>query len=242
MFDNRGVLGLIPARGGSKGLHRKNVRDLSGKPLIAWTIEQALQSRYLDRVVVSTEDEEIAAVARECGAEVPFIRPIKLATDAAEAADVAVHALETLRRDGFSADSLVLLQPTSPLRRVEDIDGAITRFYDEGGDTLVSVSPMKEHPYKCIRPQDGGWRYLASPPGGSPCDTTRRQEYDERFFCINGAVYIVKSDFMLQNKKFAVENETILYVMPAARGMDIDDEFDFLQAETYCRHRDSLPL
>ncbi|CEO88250.1 acylneuraminate cytidylyltransferase family protein [Syntrophaceticus schinkii] len=128
MYKGKKILGLIPARGGSKGLPGKNIKPLCGKPLIAWAIEQGLASKYLDKVIVSTDDEEIAKVSRSFGAEVPFMRPGELATDAAKTIDVVVHALEFLKqRGGLEFDYLALLEPTSPLRKNGDIDKSIAR-------------------------------------------------------------------------------------------------------------------
>ncbi len=236
MYGNNTILGLITARGGSKGLPGKNVKNLMGKPLIAWTIEQALKSEYLDRVVVSTEDHQIADISKGYGAEVPFIRPKELATDAASNIDVVIHAVNQLKDDKFLPDSVMLLQPTSPLRRREDIDRAIELFYSSNTDTLVSVHMMVEHPYECLKLEKGGWSYLASPKS----NVTRRQEYGEDFFYINGAIYLAKIDFLLEKKTFLVENDTALYFMHPAFGTDIDDIFDFRRAEFYFQHRDEF--
>ncbi|MBW2618814.1 MAG: acylneuraminate cytidylyltransferase family protein, partial [Deltaproteobacteria bacterium] len=142
------VLGLIPCRGGSKGIPRKNLAPLAGKPLLAWTIEQALAAGCLDRVVVSTEDEEIAAVARKWGAEVPFQRPMKLATDEASPVAVALDALDRLaEQEAYRPDYLMLLQVTSPLREAADLEAAVALARESGGEAVVGVCPAPVHPF-----------------------------------------------------------------------------------------------
>ena len=129
MFMDKSILGLIPARAGSKGIPGKNIKDIMGKPLIAYSIEGALKSSYIDRVVVSTEDDKIAEISKELGAEVPFRRPSVFASDEASSADVVLHALRFFQKQGLLTDSIMLLQPTSPLRSREDIDKAVELFY-----------------------------------------------------------------------------------------------------------------
>ena len=236
MYRKNSILGLITARGGSKGLPKKNVRSLQGKPLIAWSIEEALKSRYLDSVVVSTENEEIAEISERFGAKVPFKRPDKLAEDDASNIDVVIHALEFYENTKLLPDSVMLLQPTSPLRSKDDIDKAIELFYEKGADTLVSVHRMIEHPFECVKLEKDGWSYLAKPPSG----VTRRQEYGEEFFYINGAIYIAKSEIVLKHRAFIVEGKTAFYEMHRARGIDIDDLYDFRRAEFYLQYRDDF--
>src|SRR2546427_2195706 len=136
------VLGVIPARGGSKGLPRKNVRPMLGKPLIAWTVTQAAKSNYLDRVIVSTDDDEIAAIARAHGADIPFIRPAELARDDSPVADAVVHALTTLKNAGDSYGFVALLEPTSPMRRRGDIDCGLKLRSEEHTSELQSQSNL----------------------------------------------------------------------------------------------------
>ena len=144
MYKNKKVLAVVPARGGSKGVPRKNVRPFLGKPLIAWTIEEALKSSYIDRLIVTSEDEEIREIANQSGAETPFVRPIELATDTAVGVDVLCHAVESTDEN---YDYVVLLQPTSPLRNVTDIDGAIEWGLDRTLKSVVSVSESSTSPY-----------------------------------------------------------------------------------------------
>lgn len=172
------VLGLVPARGGSKGIPRKNLLPVAGRPLIAHTIEHARASRGIGRVVVSTDDEEIAAVARECGAEVPFLRPADLARDDSPDIDVFRHALEWLRvHEGYEPELVVHLRPTMPVRRVEVIDDAIALLASRpDADAVRSVSPARQSPYKMweIAP-DGSLRPLLRLPGAADCQSLPRQ-------------------------------------------------------------------
>ena len=139
MYHEAAVLALIPARAGSKGLPRKNLLEVGGLPLIAWSILAAKGSRFVDRVVVSTDGTEIADVARGLGADVPFMRPADLATDDASTQDVVLHCLDELEKEGSGYDLLVLLQPTSPLRKAEDVDSALELLAARGADAVVGV-------------------------------------------------------------------------------------------------------
>ena len=139
MFKGKRILGIIPARGGSKGLPQKNVKSLQGKPLIAWTIEQSLASKHLDQVIVSTDDKEIDAVSERFGVKAPFVRPEALATDEARMVDVVLHAINWLENNDRIYDLIVLLQPTSPTRITEDIDNAIELLFKRGASSIISV-------------------------------------------------------------------------------------------------------
>jgi CMP-N,N'-diacetyllegionaminic acid synthase len=231
MFMDNTILGLVPARGGSKGLPGKNIKEIMGKPLIAYTIEEALKSSCIDRVVVSTEDDKIARISKDFGAEVPFKRPSAFATDEASSIDVVLHALRFLQKQGPLTDSIMLLQPTSPLRSREDIDRAIELFYKSRADTLVSVHSMAHHPFNCLAVDGDYWNYLVKPPP----NVTRRQEYKQRYYCINGAIYLSRVEFFLEHRTFVVEGRTILYIMDPRNGIDIDDIDDFHLAENLLR-------
>ena len=130
MYKNKTILGIIPARGGSKGLPGKNILDIAGKPLIVWTIERAINSKYLDRVIVSTDDSEIAEISKKYGAEVPFTRPEELAEDTTPMMDVIFHALDFFKSKNMAFDYIALFEPTSPLRKINDIDNAIKQLID----------------------------------------------------------------------------------------------------------------
>lgn len=227
------VLGLITARGGSKGVPRKNVKLLIGKPLIAWTIETALQSCGLSRVMVSTDDEEIAQVARAWGAEVPFIRPPALARDDSSHISVVTHAVAWLEEHQYSApDYIMLLQPTSPLRTVEDIETALRIMRERTAVAVVSVCAMDRHPYLCKRLLvDGTLTDFVSIP--SDLTYLRHQDLPPAY-ALNGAIYLNHRESLLRDKTF-VPPGTVAYLMPAERSLDIDSPWDLYLAELILR-------
>lgn len=226
MIDGLKVLAVIPARGGSKGLTRKNIRKLGGRPLIAWTLAAAQASRRIDRCIVSTDDQEIAAVARACGGDVPFMRPAELATDTATAQDVLEHTLEQL--PGF--DIVVILQPTSPLRSNADIDGTIETMLDHDATSCVSVVEPGKSPY---------WSYTVNArnqltPLLDPAFSRMRRQDLPQAFVLNGAVYAAHRQWLLDNGS-ALGEGTVPYVMPVERSVDIDTAFDLELAALYLR-------
>jgi len=234
VYENkqRSVLAIIPARGGSKGLPGKNIRKLAGKPLIAYSIGQALESRYIGRVVVSTEDSEIARVAARYQAEV-IRRPDELALDDTSSVDALQHTLDYLKEaEGYSPDLVVLLQPTSPLRKVEDIDGAIDKLLEVGCDSVVSVCDV-EHPAHWMYTLEGE-RLKPIIEGGRKVG--RRQDAS-KVYRLNGAVYVTHRDVVMRQDK-VMGDDTRAYIMPRERSVDIDTEFDFKLAELLMRERD----
>lgn len=218
---------LIPARGGSKGVPRKNVRLLAGKPLIAWTIEAARQARCVDRVVVSTDDDEIAQVARDFGAETPFKRPEVLAQDNTPGMDVVFHALDLLP----VYDDVLLLQPTSPLRTVEDIEAIIRLRAELKAPAAVSVTEVV-HPPEWMYRMDRSARLEPLLDIHPP---TRRQDAQPSF-ALNGALYLAQVSWLLVQRSF-VSMQTIGYVMPAERSADIDTELDWQWVEFLMREK-----
>jgi CMP-N-acetylneuraminic acid synthetase len=241
---NGPVVGLIPARGGSKGIPRKNVKPLAGKPLIAWTVQAALASRRVDRVIVSTEDAEIAAVARECGAETPFRRPPELARDDTPGDAVVLHAIEWLCRGGATAPEYVmLLQPTCPLREARDIDGAVDLARQRRALAVVSVVEVCHHPcYARLLGADGRlMSFLDSVRGHSAPEPTRRQDLP-RVYTENGAVFLAQVPFFMERRTF-FGPDTLAYVMPPERSLDIDSEWTFRLADLLLlrRRRESEP-
>lgn len=214
MIEGRSVLALITARGGSKGLPGKNIRPVIGRPLIQWTIDAAHGSRHIDRLILSSDDQEIIDVATACGCEAPFRRDAALSTDTASSVDVALDALA--RVPGY--DILVLLQPTSPLRTSQDIDGAIELLVSSGADACVSVRPATEHPYWTYR-TDANDRLtaFASAEHAAPL---RRQDLPAAW-CLNGAVYAVHAAPFRAGRTFLPAN-TVGFPMPAQRSIDID--------------------
>lgn len=223
MVDKRGaqLLALIPARGGSKGIPRKNLQELGGQPLIAWTIKTALASRSVDRVVVSTEDHEIANCAREWGAEVPFIRPASLADDTAQSIPVLIHALEWMSAAGDTFDYVCLIQPTSPFVSPEDIDAAYATAVQEKADSVLSVTASHTHPYFAKRVLDDGKLV----DFGTWETTSRRRQDLPPAFALNGAIYLVRTEILLATKLFDTDH-TYALVMPQERSMDIDSPWD----------------
>jgi N-acylneuraminate cytidylyltransferase/CMP-N,N'-diacetyllegionaminic acid synthase len=226
MDQNQSIMALIPARGGSKGLPRKNILPLAGKPLIAWTIEAALQSNLCDKVIVSTDDEEIAAVARQYGAEVPFLRPPELATDNAKTIDVILHAINHQLSQNRSFDFLLLLQPTSPLRNAGDIRSAAELLFQKKTAAVVSICES-EHPplwMNTIGPD------LCLKDFLKPELQNQNRQQLAKFYRLNGAIYLAKQDFLVRERSFFGEN-TYAYIMEPERSVDIDRELDFKFAE-----------
>ena len=217
MIEGRSVLGVIPARGGSKGILRKNLRPVGGKPLVAWTIEAGKGSQWIDRLILSSEDEEIIATAKQFGCEVPFVRPRELAADLTPGIDPVIHAITQL--PGF--DYVVLLQPTSPLRGAEDVDGCISHCLSQKAPACVSVTRLEQGPEVIYRMEDTG---RLSPLLKSAAQVSRRQDLPA-FYRINGAVYVAECRWLLANRSFLTA-ETIGYEMPAERSVDIDSEAD----------------
>ena len=195
------VLGIIPARGGSKGIPRKNVRLLAGKPLIAYTIEKALESKYLSRIIVSTDDEEIANTGIIWGADVPFMRPSELASDQSATLPVVLHALDMLEAAGESYDAVCLLQATSPFRQDGLIDSAIEKIQQTNADALISVLsvPHEYNPHWVFEPQADGFLSIAT---GEEKIISRRQDLPEAYIR-DGAIYITKTEVLRnQNSLF----------------------------------------
>lgn len=216
------LLALIPARGGSKGIPRKNVKSLAGKPLIGWTIDAALQAPCVGRVVVSTEDEEIASVARDLGAEVPFMRPAELAADDTPGIAPVLHAIENLPE----FDWVVLLQPTSPLRTAEDIDGIVRFCIEHDAPSAVSVCEVDKHPYWMFH-RDESERLQSFIP--QKTDISRRQDLPQ-VYAFNGALYLARIDW-LKEQQSLVGQETLGYVMSRESSADIDTPLDWSWVE-----------
>ena len=226
MYESKRILALIPARGGSKGVPRKNIYPLCGKPLIAYTIEAALQSGCCDSVVVSTDDAEIAAVARQYGADVPFMRPESLSLDNTKTIDVEQHALRMLEEQGRVYDWIILLQPTSPLRDAQDIQNAIRTMAQTGCASLASVSPVQDHPM-LIRTVDKQLRLRKLLDMSSD---VRRQDFPQ-YYRVNGAIYINTAQDIYAG--VSQNDNDFAYVMTPEHSVDIDSHIDFAIAEYY---------
>ncbi len=225
MFNGKTILAVIPARGGSKGVPGKNIRPLADKPLIAWTIEQARRCSWIDRVIVSTEDAEIAETALRWNAEVPFLRPANLATDDAKVVEVILHTLDWCREHDRSYDLVILLQPTSPLRDDGDIQAALRRLEECQADAVVSVCPCEHSPL---------WSNLLGPNGQMKNFLSFRSADNRQnlpvYYRLNGAIYVAKTDYFRQCHGFHGDR-TYAYIMPSERSIDIDTLLDFQMAE-----------
>lgn len=212
------TLGVITARSGSKRIRDKNIRELSGKPLIVYTIEAALKCRYIDRVMVSTDSDLYAGIARENGAEVPFLRGDKNAGDTAESIDVLLEVLDEYEKHGQYYQTVVLLQPTSPLRTYTNLDEAFQLFYDKKADSLVSVCECEHNPLLSNTLPDDLNMY------GFIKNSYRGQEL-KKYYRLNGAIYISKVDKLRQIHSFYGE-KSYAYIMERNESIDIDTEQD----------------
>ncbi|KKW42381.1 MAG: hypothetical protein UY92_C0007G0020 [Candidatus Magasanikbacteria bacterium GW2011_GWA2_56_11] len=234
MYKEKRVLGIITARGGSKGIPRKNIKDLAGRPLIAHTIEAAKQSAYLTRCVVSTDDPEIAAVARSWGADVPFMRPAELAGDRSTSLEVVRHALGELCQSGDAYDYVMILQPTSPLRTTADIDACIAKIVDTGADSVMSMMELVDFSLKKLKRLEGDLILPLAEEEGSA--SSRRQSLVP-LYKRNGAIYLTRVSLLEQGDMFGQVSRA--HLMPPERSVDINEPIDFLLAEFYLRHQSS---
>ncbi len=219
MIGGATVLALIPARGGSKGLPRKNILPLGGRPLIAWSIAAAKGSALVDRLILSSDDEEIMSAAAAWGCEVPFARPSELATDAAGSLDVVRHALSALAE---RYDYVVLLQPTSPLRTSADIDACIRLCVERAATTCVTVCAVDKTPY---------WMFRLDPqqtlvPLFAPADMPLSRQHAPDIYLLNGAVFVARTQHIANGGTF-IAADTVAHVMSPTRSADIDTPHDF---------------
>lgn len=224
MYKDKKILSLITARGGSKGIPKKNIKTLGDKPLIAWTIESSNSSKYIDRTILSSDCDEIIEISKKYGCDIPFKRPSNLSKDETSSMDVILHTLNIIK--GY--DYLVLLQPTSPFREEDVIDKMISTIVDEDYEQLVSVSKMKKEPnfiyYK-------GKNNELIPITGEYLKNKRRQD-QINIYEHNGSVYISKIDFLLSNKSYNCK-ETKMYEMFGKYNIDIDGDIDFKLSSLY---------
>lgn len=228
------ILALIPARGGSQGVPRKNIRLLAGKPLIAWTIETALACAQIDRLVVSTDDAEIAEIARQYGAETPFMQPAELALSNVPDFPVGRYALTWLGQNlDYHPDMIAWLRPTAPLRRVQDIQAAVEILL-QGGDCVRSVSPVKDHPYWMKRIQDD--RLVPFLENGLDERQYPQRQMLPPVFMLNGVIDVTWSRNVLE-RGYLFGGDMRPYVIPAEISPDLDTELDFVIAETLMQRR-----
>ena len=237
MSDALRVLGLIPARGGSKGVPRKNICLLGGRPLLAYTAQAALAARRLSRVILSTEDPEVADVGRQCGLEVPFVRPGDLAQDATASLAVVQHALRWLELRGERYDAVCLLEPTAPLRCVDEIDGCVALCQESGADAVVTVRRVPDE----FNPH---WTYVAGEDGylrlstGERTPVTRRQALPPAYYR-DGSVYVTRRDTVLDGNSLYGER-LVGYVVESGPWVNIDTPADWERAEELIVTRNDL--
>ncbi|MFL9755297.1 cytidylyltransferase domain-containing protein [Vibrio cyclitrophicus] len=225
MLNGKRVIAIIPARGGSKRLPKKNILPLGGKPLIGWTIEAAKNSAYVDDIFISTDDQEIADVVSEFGITVPELRPEELSTDTATTQSVLFYTLEKYAKE---ADIVVLLQPTSPFRTAKHIDEAIKSLVEKSAFSVVSVTPC-EHPPQWANtlPDNGSMKDFIRLRDGK-----RSQELCEAFR-LNGAIYVYDIHRLVATGKMDYRVDTYAYKMPNEASIDIDTKIDFNMAEFF---------
>jgi len=221
-------LGVIPARGGSKGIPRKNIKLLAGKPLLQYTAEAALAAKRLSKVILSTEDQEIAEVGRQCGLEVPFLRPPDLARDDTPTLPVLQHAVRALEDQGERYDAICLLQPTNPFRRAEEIDACIQLLEESKADSVITVLPVPHvyNPHWVYFQQDEGFLRLST---GEASPIPRRQSLP-RAFHREGSVYVTKRGVLLDGNSLYGE-KVAGHVMDASRSVNLDTLADWAEAE-----------
>ena len=232
MIDDKKIFAVITARGGSKGLPRKNITEVSGRPMIAWTIDAANRSRFIDRTVLSSDDDAIIAAAKSLGCEAPFVRPDEFAADASPSSDALIHALEQIPE---TYDYLVLLQPTSPLRIAEDIDGAIEKCHVAGAPACVTGCEPTKSPYWMFHLGDGE---TMTPVIESEGPTTRRQDLP-KVFAPNGAVFLAQIPWYREHLTFYGPG-TVAYMMPPERSVDVDSALDLALVQTLLNPSDGL--
>ena len=240
MIEGKRVLALVPARRGSKGLPLKNIRPLHGKPLLAWPIAAAQASRYIDDIVISTDDPEFAEIAVRYGARAPFLRPAHLASDEAPSIDFILDALDTLNAQGAAFDILVLLEPTSPLTEAHDIDQALERLIEAGddADAIVGVSELTTtHPAYAVGRTAAGHIHPLGAPNFDQVPV-RRQELPPAFM-LDGSLYISKVGALQAQRSF-YHPRTLGFVTERHKAFEVDDLVDFWCIEAVMARRDEI--
>lgn len=225
IYKGKRFLAIIPARSGSKGLKDKNIKELKGKPLIAYTIEAATKSGIFDTIIVSTDSQDYADIAKQYGAEVPFLRPEHLSTDTASSNDVIIHTIQELQKMNQQYDYFMLLQPTSPLRDEGDIIKACQLLIDKDANSVVSVCEAEHTPL--------GMNILdesLSMKDFIPKDLNRLRQQFPKHYRMNGAIYMCNVGLFLEYKDF-YGDKSYAYIMDRLKSLDIDDELDFIFLE-----------
>lgn len=234
MKKNKTFLTIIPARAGSKRLPNKNIKDLDGKPLISYTINAAVKSKYITETVVSTDSEKIKNVALEYGANVPFIRPKELADDHSKSINVVTHAIDFYKKElNKEFDYVILLQPTSPLRDSNDIDNAIKYLNEKDADAVISVCEMEHNPIwsNKLNKEKSMKNFL-----DEKYINKRTQELD-KYYRINGAIYICKIDILIKENRFFIDDNIYAHEMTQENSVDIDTHLDFILAKILLEER-----
>ena len=227
------VLGIVTARGGSKGLPGKNLQPLGGKPLLQYTAEAALQAKRLARVVLSTDDEQIASLGRRCGLDVPFLRPAELARDDTPHVPVLQDVVRKLEQQGEVYDAIFTLQPTTPLRQAADIDGAIELLERTGADSVISfVDVGEKHPAR-MKFIDADGRVI-DPPFAEAFEGQRRQDLP-KLYLREGSVYLTRRDVLMQANSLK-GRDCRAWIVPPERACNIDGPFDLFLAEQLLQH------
>lgn len=236
MYQGRTFLAIIPARSGSKGLPDKNIKELCGKPLLAWSIEAARKSKYLDEIVVSTDSQRYAEIAKYYGANVPFLRPSEFAADESSRKEVIMHCLEYYRDNNMTFDYIVLLEPTSPLRTAEDVDSAIEQLIaNVNAEAIVGVSKLESfHPAFLIKLNN---HFLEFTANNQPSTVLRRQELEEYYF-YEGSLYISEVDKYIAKEFY--HDKTLGYVVPRWKALEIDEIEDFIMVEALMIFKDYI--
>ncbi len=227
MINDKSFLAIIPARGGSKRLPRKNVLDLQGKPLIAWTIEASINSKYIDRTIVSTDTNEISTISKQFKADV-IIRPTELSTDTASSYDAILHTIDSISE---KYDYIVLLQPTSPLRTSQHIDEAIVKLIQKKADAIVSICEMEHSPlWSNTLPDNGSMKHFLK----KEIKNKRSQDLP-LYYHLNGAIYICDLEQLKKEKSFIIEENIYSYIMNGFSSVDIDNRIDLELAKVLIR-------
>ncbi len=234
MYKDKSFIAIIPARCGSKGLPNKNIKELNGKPLIAWSIETALSCEYIDEVMVTTDSEEYAKIAESYGAKVPFIRPAEYATDIASRKDVIEHTINFYRESNTHFDYIVFLEPTSPLRTYSDIKIAIERLINDekGAESIVGVCELESfHPEFLIKLENGFLDFLNA---SQKSKVLRRQEL-KPFYFYEGSLYISKLNSYLEKEFY--HDKTLGYIVPKWKSLEVDDLEDLVMIEAIMKNK-----
>lgn len=231
MYKNKKTLGIITARGGSKTIPRKNIKPLAGKPLIAYTIKAAKDSKLLTRCIVSSDDQEIIKISKKYGAEVPFVRPKELAGDKSGSIEVVQHAIRWLREnDGQEYDYVMILQPTSPLRTGQDIDECIKKIVDNNADSVMSMFELVDFSLKKLKKIENG---LILPLVEDEGKKSSRHQDLEKIYKRNCAIYLTRVDLIERGDLFG--KKSLAYLMPAERSADINKPYEFELAEFWVK-------